>query len=284
MLRMSDIIVAATIAVAGVVATQISLHIVEAVKAKRDKTKEIDARKFSLKREMYIGAVASFNEAMDFMNRIPGADHASLGDFKASPESQRAMATLALGSSTRVQGLVWDAGKLGADCLLKMVSLKTREQFLLTEHNRLSSQVTQLGERAKQITINLQAFDDLKADSDSQERGQLLEEAKWIQSEFEATLSKLAALQEERMGIVRDFAQIQREDIPGLARNHLEAVIAMREDLGIPTDAAEMRRLLSNSIGEGVEIGEVHLAKLWELFGLPKGALPELRATTTPAA
>ncbi|NJD90535.1 MAG: hypothetical protein FIA91_03320 [Geobacter sp.] len=234
-MKISDTVVGAIIALSGVLLTLLSTHVMEWVKSSRERENAGRQRELSLKREVYLPLVQAFTEGMSLFTSIPGAHHSKLSELTLSRQSQNALAAKDLIGSNGVMVAVNSAAKQLAQGMLRLMTLKLDEAKLAIDLENLQTRINSLNSENRLIIDRMQTLRDA---------GMLNQDmAKGLDTEFQtndSTLLDLFIQQKDKMDIKNQLMQKMQmqmlKEISELTTASAYAVLAIREDLDIPTD------------------------------------------------
>jgi len=137
---------AAIFALIGVLIAQISLHLIEWTKSRREQQRARRERELSLKRETYLPLVNALSEQMSLFLSIPGTHHTKLAEWKLSPDSQRALGTIGLIGSEQVIDALNQASKQLTRGSMRLIASKMEEVKLVIELEGIESRIKQIND------------------------------------------------------------------------------------------------------------------------------------------
>jgi hypothetical protein len=258
-----NFVTAAIFTLIGVLIAQISLHLVEWTKSRRERERAQRERELSLKRETYLPLMSAFTEAITLFLSLPQIHYNKLAEWKLSTESQRSLAVISLIANEPVMNAVNKASKQLALGTVRLMASKMDEAKLAIELEAIESQIKQFNEANAQNLSRLKAL---------QDASKLTPEiAKSIDSDFQRTAAELQQLfaqqtakSDKRFQIMKDLQHQSLREVVELARFSLDATIAIRRDLELPTDPVVLERYLRDAIGFADEIFPGLIDEIWQ--------------------
>jgi len=253
-MKISDAIVGAMLALAGVLLTLISHHISEWIRSSRDRRQSERQRELSLKHDNYLPLIQAIAEGITLYNSIPGAHHSKLSELTLSKESRNAFATKDLIANSAVMSAVITAAKQFGEGMIRLMTVKMDEVKLSIDLENIATRINELKAENRLIIDHMRAL---------REASVLKQEtAMALDSEFNSNNSILQGLfieQKEKMdkkhAILRELHIQMVKEISGLTAVSANTVIEMRRDLNIPTDE---KSIVANS-RESIKILESSL-------------------------
>jgi hypothetical protein len=240
----------------------VSALLLEWVKSRREwKSRERD-RELTLKKETYLPLVNALTEGMTLFLSIPQTPHAKLADLKLSQDAQNALGATGLIASERVLAAVNAASKQLGGGIMRLMTFKLDEAKLSLELENIESRLKQLNDASRLIVDRMKALQDAgKLNPESV--AMMDSEVQRNQAEFRQLSSDQQQKFEKRSGILKDLNLRVMTELVVLSKVSANAVIEIRQDLEIPTDADELMRQFKDSISFVNESFPGFVDKIW---------------------
>jgi len=232
----ADAVMGALIALSGVLLTQISVHIGDWIKSAREQGQAQQQRELSLKRDIYLPLVHAFTEGINLFIAIPQADHSQLAELKLSQTAQNALAAKDLIASDCVMSAVNSAAKQLAQGTMRLMALKMDEAKLAIDLDYLSKRINELNTGSRLINDRMRVIletETLQPD----EATALNSQFKHNQSELQGLFTEQQEKFENRNALLKELQMQMVKEICELTAVLAHAVIEIRRDLNIPTNA-----------------------------------------------
>lgn len=211
---------------------------------------------------MYLPIIRALIEGMNLFLLIPQADQTKFADLKLSLDAQNAIAAKDLIASRSVISAVNVAAEQLAQGLMELTALKVEELKLSIELDYTKTRIDELNTKNRQIVDRVKAL--LETGPPNQET------LKELNSQFESNQSELQPLfteQNERFVKKSDLLkELQLQAMKGIVKMSAvtaRAVIAIREDLGIPTDELMILRHYRESVKFVEKVFPEFIEEVW---------------------
>lgn len=245
---MSETILGAVLALSGVLLTLIATPLLDWWKDTLGQRAAKKQRELELRREAYLPLVSAYTEGMGLLGRIMTVSPDKLGDIRLSRESENALAIKDVVASGEVLEATAQATKCLGVAIMKLVAFKSKESIICIDLTSVSTRIDQLNKNNEEILGRMEAS--MAPEPDFGRR--LLSRFQTNQEELEDLFARQRLLLDARSKILQEMAVLQFQEIAGVADSVLPALIAIRTDLGIPTDEQHFRSLFQTN-REGVE-------------------------------
>jgi len=261
-MRVPDAVTGALIALTGVLLTQVSLHVIEWIRTKRDRERAQRERQLLLKRDAYLPLVHAFAEGMTLFLSIPQTHHSKLSELKLSQDAQNALGTASLIANERVISAVNNASKQLARGSLRLMTAKIEEAKLGLDIENLNLRIKQLSDASRLIIDRMKSLQDAGR-LNSQLATAIDAEFQQTQSEFPQLFAQQREKSEKKNDILRELQKQAMREIVELAAVSAPAVIEIRRDLEIPTDADALTEQVKDSISFVEEVFPGFVDEIW---------------------
>jgi len=259
---MSEKILGAVLALSGVLVTLIATPLLDWWRGSLAQRAAKKERDLAMRREAYLPLIAAYTEGMGLLARIMAIAPDKLGDVRLSRESENALAIKDLVASGPVLETTTQATKAMNGGIMRMVVFKSKESMIAVDLTNVSTRIDQLNKNNLEILGRMEAS---SAPEPAFAR-RLHERFQTNQEELEELFSRQRLLLGAQSNILKEMAAVQFQEIAAVSEAVLPALIAVRKDLGVPTDEEHLRKIFQTNQEEVAQSAKGLVDGFWSML------------------